>query len=249
MPGRLAGPERFYFLSGAGGATHLQAPADLAVGCAKAAAAVVAAEVGATATDRAAVAPGQDRIVDDQAVEGGGENLQGRPVVAEVDPDGHSQDEHHHRDLENALHQPIGKMVGKVDGRSIERLPEELVPTHGEVILEQVRGKCEDNQQPDAWATPQEKTSQNSRGQRGTQVVEENMVITVETFAADHQGCAVQVRTDTCQGDRGAFASAELAPVREPPTELQMADRAHGGPPRPDLRTGASSHKLLSCVE
>jgi hypothetical protein len=37
--------------------------------------------------------------------------------------------------------------------------------------------------------------------------------------------------------------------MREPPTELQMADRTHGGPSRPDLRTGASSHKLLSCVE
>jgi len=206
--------------------------------CAKAAAAVVATEVGTPATDRAAVPPGQDRIVDDQTVEGGGEYLQGRPLVAEVDPDGHSQDEHHRRDLENALHQPIGKMVGKVDRRSIERLPEELVPTHGEVILEQVRGKSEDNQQPDARATPQEKTSQNSRGQGGTHIVKKDVVIAVETFATDHQGYAVQVRAHARQRNRGAFASAELAPVREPPTELQMAYRTHGGPPRPDLRMG-----------
>jgi len=105
------------------------------VGGADGLAAAVAAEMSPLAAVRAAVPPGQHDVVDQQAVERRGKDFQRRALVAEVNPDRHSQDEAHGRTLEDSLHQPGRQVVREIDAGGGKRLEGKLVPGYGEVVF------------------------------------------------------------------------------------------------------------------
>ena len=89
-----------------------------------------------------------------------------------------------------------------------------------------MHGEREHEEQPNPRSAPEEKSGQRGHCQRGAQVVEEDVVVAVERFAASQQREAVEVGGGPGQGDGSALALVELAPMREPPAVLEMSDRA-----------------------